>query len=75
MTITNELRTRISPRLYRLTAISSHDTFTSIYTDPNAVSQAESDIWNDGGICSTLIDYADESIDGEVNWIESEESP
>jgi hypothetical protein len=57
----------IIPMLYRLTAISAHDTITVIYTDADVASQAESDIWDDGGICSTSIDYADESIDGEVN--------
>jgi hypothetical protein len=63
----------IIPRLYRLTAISAHDTITAIYTDADVASQAESDIWDDGGIVSTSIDYADESIDGEVNWKTSEE--
>lgn len=67
------MQIKIIPRLYRLSAISAHDTITGIYTDPNVASQAESDLWDDGGIVGTSIDYADESIDGEVNWKSSEE--
>ncbi len=66
------MQVKITPRLYRLTAISAHDTITSIYTDADVASQAESDIWDDGGIVGSSIDYADESIEGEINWIKSE---
>lgn len=67
------MKTKITPRLYRVEAISAYDTITRIFTEANAASQFESDIWDNGNIVYTFINYADESIDGEVNWIESAE--
>lgn len=62
------MKKQIIPRLYRLTAISAHDTITSICTTIEAAKLLERQLWDDGGIVSTSIDYADESIDGYVNW-------
>jgi len=59
---------KISPRLYKLEAIASHDTITLIFTDICAANKAESELWDAGGICSTSIDYAHASVDGVVIW-------
>lgn len=60
---------QIIPRLYRLTAISGYDTtITEIFTDAGVAIERESDLWDDGGIVSTSIDYADESVDNRVIW-------
>jgi hypothetical protein len=65
--------TKITPRLYKVVACSAHDTTTEIYTDCDAASYAASEMWDQGGIYATRIYYCDESIDGELNWLISEE--
>jgi hypothetical protein len=65
---------KITPRLYQLTAVSAHDTFVTLYTDPDVLQQDEADLWEQGGITFTKIEYADESIDGRVVWLKSEEN-
>lgn len=62
------MKQKITPRLYRVSAISPHDSFSEIYTDREVANKAESDLWDDGGIAGSSIDYADESIDGAVVW-------
>lgn len=68
------MKVKITPSLYRVEAISSHDTITAIFTDANVAGEYESGIWDYGGIVSSTIYYADESIDGAVDWIKSAES-
>lgn len=68
------MKTKITPRLYLVQSISAHDTITTIFTDANEASQFESDIWDGGDIVASTIYYADESIDGHVDWIESAEA-
>jgi hypothetical protein len=62
------MQKEIIPKLYRLTAISSHDSFCAIYTEASVANKVESDMWDNGGVTGSLIDYADESIDGIVIW-------
>lgn len=66
-------RIAIIPRLYQLQVISAHDTETSVFTDASVCSEAEYLAWDRGGVVSTEVSYADESIDGHVNWLDSAE--
>lgn len=59
---------QIIPRMYRVTAMSSHDTITGVFSDDLLAFKYESQLWENGGIVSSSIDYADEAIDGVVIW-------
>jgi hypothetical protein len=62
------LKENITPRLFRVTAIETNDTYTGIYTSIEMAKSVEQNHWDDGGVVGTSIDYADESIDGIVIW-------
>ena len=60
--------TKISPPLYRVMAISAHDTEVEIFTDQEAARQASKDFCDMGGYCCVSTTWSDRSIDGHVIW-------
>lgn len=59
---------KIEPTLYSLMLMEAHDTRELTFTDLEVAKVYEQEAWDEGGIFLSSIYYANESIDGRVDW-------
>jgi hypothetical protein len=63
--------TKITPRLYQVTGYFGTEENTFIFTDIEAATYMMSELASSNNCLTISIEYADEAIEGVVDWISS----
>jgi hypothetical protein len=65
--------TKITPRLYQISATIDREDYNFIFTDVSVALETKAEFEKDNYSCGVCMEYADESTNGVVDWITSSE--